>query len=455
MAIDVPTGALGRINIPWMTTDPTGWAKVDRAKREAAGLAQLAGGIKRGVTDYMKGGLRGVIDPQYAVEQEKAAQEDAELSARLGNQTDQAVQESKQPSEQGQPTAEPKVTPNQQDVAEGGGGGFLSDLAGIAKKVYEGPGKRYDLSELARKRGMVERQEDLTKRLQAVSPAFRNVEDPGEAISRFMEQGPAGLRGLPQKPPKEAAQTTDDPIYRQEADQAKRENRPIDWDKIERLRADRLKREEQQRQDIAHKYDVPDKDEREWNLAKESLQQDGIQNPTDLDIAKRRRKMFEKPPSQRAGGGTGRTQAAQARYDQAKALLHKGLNRDATEEEITLLAGALVGHPSLPQLLKGAYLPKDFDFKRVFPQTDEQGNVIPETPPAAPAAPVAPGGPTGHGTAQGGMSEKQPDQPPKQTDQRVGEGDRNPARPTEHRKTYTKPQGAPAGKARPDVSIWQ
>src|SRR5215471_38453 len=379
MAIDVPTGALGRINIPWMTTDPTGWAKVDRAKREAAGLAQLAGGIKRGVTDYMKGGLRGVIDPQYAAEQEKAAQEDAELSARLGNQTDQAVQECKQPSEQGQPTAEPKVTPNQQDVAEGGGGGFLSDLAGVAKKIYEGPGKRYDLSELARKRGMVERQEDLTKRLQAVSPAFRNVEDPCEAISRFLEQGPAGLRGLKPKPEKESAQTMDDPIYRQEAAAAKAENRPIDWDKIERLRAARLKREETEKADIAKSHEAPDKDEREWDLATHSLHQKGNLNPTDYDIAKERHKMFGPFPGQRGGGqaSTGRSQAAQMRHDAAEAQLRKGLDRDPTEQEITLLASAMVGHPTIMQLVKGGYFPKDYKFERVFPKTDESGNVVP------------------------------------------------------------------------------
>jgi len=73
MAIDIPSGALGRGGIQWFTQDPVAAAKVARGERQAKALGMLGAGLKRGVTNYMKGGLRGVIDPQYAEEQEQVA----------------------------------------------------------------------------------------------------------------------------------------------------------------------------------------------------------------------------------------------------------------------------------------------------------------------------------------------------------------------------------------------
>ena len=448
MAIDIPTGALGRGGIQWFTQDPVAAAKVARGERQAKALGMLGAGIKRGVTNYMKGGLRGVIDPQYAEEQDQAAKEDAELSARLGDQTDKAVEENKQPNEKGTPSAEPVVKPTEPQtplgqVAQFGGG--------LLKKIYEGPGKRVDLTELARKRGMVERQEDLTKRLQAVSPAFRNVEDPGEAISRFLEQGPAGLRGLKPKAPKEPETLMNDPIYRREKAQADAEGRPVDWDKIQRERQAETTRRATEQKELEHKYEVPGKDEDEWNKATESLHQEGNQNPTDMDIAKRRRKMFGPFPGQRgASSGSGvRGQAAQQKHDAAQAYLRRGLDRDPTEEEISQLVQGWAKTGDVDKLQDYGFLPRDFDSSRLMPPKKEPGKA------GGAAVGGILGGPSQHHTAQGGISEQQPDKTPKQADQRVGEQDRTPAKPTEHRRTYNKPPGADRKPTVPDVPIYQ
>jgi hypothetical protein len=473
MAIDVPTGALGRINIPWMTTDPTGWAKVARAQREAAGLAQLAGGLRRGVSNYMKGGLRGVVDPQYAAEQEEAGKEDAELSARLGGQEDKAAQQSQQPVEQGTPSVEPTVKPEDKDVAETGPLPQLSSAWDFVKKIYTGPGKRIDLGELARKRGMIERQEDITKRIQAVSPAFRYSQDPGGDIARFVREGWEGLRGIKPKPPKEPEALARDPIYQEirAAEVAAGRSEPgisqAGWAEYRKRSESEQTRQRQEAADIQHKYDVPEN----WDRARESLVQEGNRNPTDMDIAKRVRKMFGPFPGQRGGGPAGggvAGQAAQQKHDAAQAYLRRGLDRDPTEEEISLLQQGLAKTGDADKLLDWGFLPKDFDLERVLPpklpkgpgaaagkSAGRAGQGKPYRPGADPGPPGADQGPGGHGTAGGGLSEQQPDAPPKQTDQRIGEPDRNPARPTEHRKTYNKPEGAPAGKPKPDVPIWQ
>jgi hypothetical protein len=449
--------------ISWLTGDPVAEAQVLRSQRQGEALAQLGGAVKRGATNYMKGGLRGMIDPQYAEEQSKAATEDAELSARLGEQTDKAEEESKQPSEKADGHAAAEPTTSLGEVAKA-----TSGIGGVLKKVYQGPGTRIDLTELAKKRGRLQAVEDRIRALQAVAPAFKNVEDPGAEISKFMSgTGFGGLGGMKQKPNLTVEQKND-PAFMQEYERAGGDLSKVDYGQVERNRL-RIKtneaamtraperpsefqekmaevnRLEQQRfggkaTPAQHKDTMdevfgagraPAKEARPTKMDEQEAAaiqaiRERKRDPTymparhEIDREIGRQEQMRNPMR-----GKGRGSTAPAEVEKRARAMARLVGEDESNWE------AFVGVSTVDEALK-----------RKDALTEQRKNQPP---------PEVPTGPTG--ATQKGNALNKSDQQPAQPDPRLGETGRNPADPKSRRLEHT-PAPPPPPKGKPPVSPW-
>lgn len=375
MAI-TPYTNIGRID--WLRTDPVAEAKAARSRRQSEALGQLGGGVKRGVSNYMKGGVRGMIDPEYAEEQKKARMENAELDARLAAQETDAADQSKQPQEQGTPTLEPVIKPTEDRS-------WLSQLGetsvgGVARKVWRGPsGAPVNLQELAAKRGRAKAFEDKIKLVDAASRALMYAEDPGGAVAGIMGKGVGGLRGIKPKP-MEPSGGDKDSFYVQEYNDAKDQGRPFDMNRVIAAREAAAGRTKERDEAIEKKYETPPVPRAKSLMeeARDLAVKEYGPNPTAKQIEKKYRGLSR--TGSRGGG--------------SKAFAHEVIarEREAQGRETARMVGA---NPNDWQHFVGVKDPeKARDIAAALKERDDRERAA--KPPAA-----EPPTPTPHGTAGG------------------------------------------------------
>jgi hypothetical protein len=390
MAI-TPYTNIGRIE--WLRDDPVALAKAQRSQRQAAAMGQLGGGIKRGVSNYMKGGVRGMIDPEYAEEQKKARMENAELDARLAGQEADAADQSQQPSQTGTPPLEPVIKPGEERS-------WLSQLGdtrvgGVARKVWQGPsGPSVNLQELAAKRGRAKSYEDRIKLVDAASRAIQYADDPGAAVAGIIGKGIPALRGIKPKP-MEPSGGDKDSFYVQEYNDSKDQGRPFDMGRVIAAREAAHRKRTREDAEIKEEFEDPPQPRAKSGMeeARALAEQEYGPNPTMKQILKIYRGMNR---GATRGGGS-------------KAPVHEAIRgeKEAAAKDMARLVGA---DPRDWQHFIGVTDVKKAKMKKVDLEVMHARE--PKVPP--PATPPVPQ-PHGEVAAPSG-----PDSAPKQPDGRVG-----------------------------------
>jgi hypothetical protein len=439
MPINVPSFSGGR-GIPWLTTDVAAQAKVDAMRRRTAALGELGGALKRGFSNYEKGGIRGMLDPQYAQEQEQGRTEQAELEGRLSQQQMKAVDESTPGTQKGQPAAEPVVKPDDPTAAPGQS--WLSQLGdeagGIAKKIWQGPSDPVDLQRLARMRGQVKRREDITKEIQAAAPAIKFQHDPAALIQKIATKGYEGLEPGDIQP----ADTTppgykNSDGYQQALHEAGGDPAKVDPARVQQLNEAADTRAKQRDADITAAHREPRQPtaaelSRTAAITDWKQRHPGGGEPTEAQIAVSEGHLEERAhPTKGRGRGSA--------------------NTNVQEKKAREMAGLVGADPERWPLFVGV---KDYSHALLLKQQLDEQTGTPADGGSAPNAGGPPAG-TGHPAPDTkGAPMSKPDRPPLQHDGRLNQGTQGQGVPGKRREPSP---GAPPPppKNKPRVSIWE
>jgi len=445
MPISVPSRTW---HIDWMRDDPVAWAKAARAQRQATALGQLGGGITRGAKNYLKGGMRGMIDKEYAEEQAKADREGAEMEARLGEQIGKAGDESQQPVQQGQPAVDQTTKAGEGTSVQGSAlgestGSWLSQLGkvgGVLKKIYRGPGTHYDITEVAKARGRLAGREDRRKDVEAISEAIKYQSDPGATIGQVYREGLGSIKpGQLHAAPNLAGASQG---YRQALLEAGGDPSKVDPTRVRELdkqfedEASRRKIQESEESAASQeRHRAPEKPTAEaekWQRVDEIVRQKygDVSGPRLGRLREHEYNRLFGARSGRAGGSANLSRERLDREDQQsleaarRAYASIKWAHEPTADEAAAFRG--VKDP-----IKAAVIANQ--------QRQMRGEAPAEVPPPATPPVPEPHGEAGHTSSQSTL----PDFQPKQHDSRLGDPKTNPANRTQQRRDYNPMKAGP------------